>query len=52
MEKLLFLTEEEMNQIGGGGIVGWCIGVIGYLVESAANSIASHPVGGPRHYEI
>jgi hypothetical protein len=52
MEELTYLTKEEMDQIDGGSLIGFMIGAAGYLLGRAAESIASHPVGGPRHYEI
>jgi hypothetical protein len=52
MENLTPLSTEEMNQTEGGSFVGFALGFAGYLLERAAESIAAHPVGGPRHYEI
>jgi bacteriocin-like protein len=52
MEEFTLLSKEEMNQIDGGSFVGWLIGSAGYLLERAANTIASHPVGGSRNYQI
>lgn len=52
MENLTALTNEEMNQIDGGSLIGFVIGFVGYFVEQAADVIAAHPVGGPRRYEI
>jgi hypothetical protein len=52
MEKLTSLTKEEMSQIDGGSLIGFAIGYVSYFLEQAAESIASHPVGGSRRYEI
>ncbi|CAM3448562.1 bacteriocin [Flavobacterium chungbukense] len=52
MENLEILTKEELNQVEGGSLIGFAIGFAGYFLEKAADVIASHPVGGPRHYEI
>lgn len=52
MENLIVLTNEEMNQIDGGSLIGFAIGFVGYFLEQAADSIAAHPVGGSRRYEI